>query len=167
MQLHLEHEAFYSHILSVKVDGKAEMAILRDVQRHPSKPTIMHMDFLRVNETETLRMSVPLHFENEDTCVGVKTGGGQINHIVSQVEVSCLAKDLPEFITVDVGNVELGASLHMSEITLPEGVTLVELEHDHDLAVVNVVKPRGIAEEDETPAAEEGGEEAAPEATED
>jgi len=156
LQQHLENEAFYSHVLNVKVDGKAEKAILRDLQRHPSKPVILHIDFLRINENEKLSTNVPIHFLNEDICVGVKTGGGNITHLVVQLEVSCLPKDIPEFITVDMENVDLGASVHMSEITLPEGITLVELEHGHDLAIANVVKPRGEAVEEET----EGGTEA-------
>ncbi len=151
---HLENEAFYSHILNVKVDGKSEKAVLRDVQRHPSNPVIMHIDLLRVDEKARIHMSVPLHFTNEEKCVGVKTGGGSITHLMTQVEVSCLAGDLPEYIEVDLEKVEAGASVHLSEITLPKGIELVELAHGHDLAVVSVLKPRGGAGEDEAGAGE-------------
>ncbi len=152
---HLENEAFYSHILNVKVDGKSEKAVLRDVQRHPSDPIIMHIDLLRVDENASITMSVPLHFTNEEKCVGVKTGGGSITHLMTQVEVSCLARDLPEYIEVDLSTVEAGASVHLSEITLPKGVELVELAHGHDLAVVSVLKPRGAtADEEAAPSGE-------------
>lgn len=146
---HLEHEAFYSHILKVKVDGKTQKAVLRDVQRHPSKALILHIDLLRVSEKESIRMNVPLHFKNEESCEGVKSGGGIITHLVTQVEVQCLAKDLPEYIEVDLLNVNVGESVHLSDIKLPEGVELIESANAHDLAVVNVLKPRGGADDDE------------------
>ena len=132
---HLEHEAFYSHILTIKVDGKNQKAVLRDVQRHPAKPVIMHVDFLRVSESESIRMSVPLHFLNEDTCVGVKMGGGLITHLVTQLEVQCKAKDLPEYIEVDMKDIDVGDSVHLSDLKIPTGVELMELIHGHDLAV--------------------------------
>ncbi|VAW82051.1 LSU ribosomal protein L25p [hydrothermal vent metagenome] len=150
LQQHLEHESFYSHILSVNVDGKPHKAILRDLQRHPSKQVILHIDFLRISDTEKLRISVPVHFINEDDCVGVKAGGGSITHHLVQLDVSCLPKDIPEFITVDMADIELGSSVHLSEVTLPENVSLVELDHGHDLAIVNVIKPRGEVIEEET-----------------
>ena len=148
--LHLEQEAFYSHILGVKIDGKLEKAVLRDVQRHPSKPRIMHIDFLRVSETEKLRMNVPLHFTNEDIAIGVKEEGGVVSHLSTEVEVSCLAKDLPEYIEVDLTNLELGQSIHLSELIIPSGVELVELSHGeaHDQAIVNIHKPKKIIEEE-------------------
>ena len=150
LMLHLEQEAFYSHILSVKVGGKAEKAVLRDVQRHPSKPRILHVDFLRVSETEKLRMNVPLHFMNADIAIGVKQDGGVVSHLSSDVEVSCLAKDLPEYIEVDLANLELGQSVHLSELKLPSGVELVELSHGeaHDQAIVNIHKAKKIVEEE-------------------
>ena len=164
----LENEAFYSHILTINVDGKGEQVILRDLQRHPSKPTVMHADFQRISATEKMHMTVPLHFENEDIAVGVKDEGGLISHNATDVEVLCLASNLPEYLTVDVAALELGQSLHLSDITLPEGVELVQLNHDHDLAVVTIHKPRAVveeedvvAEEGEVAAAEGEGEEAA------
>jgi len=151
----LENEAFYSHILTVNVDGKGEKVILRDLQRHPSKPTVMHADFQRISATEKMTMTVPLHFENEDIAIGVKDEGGMISHNATDVEVSCLASNLPEYLTVDVATLELGQSLHLSDITLPEGVELVQLNHDHDLAIVTIHKPRAAAVEEDV-VAEEG-----------
>jgi len=152
--LHLEHEAFYSHILTIDVDGAREKAVLKDVQRHPSAPVIMHIDLLRVDDKHKIQMSVPLHFLNEEVCVGVKTGGGNISHLMSQVDVTCMAKDLPEFIEVDMANINVGESLHMSDMKLPQGIELVELQHGHDLAVVSVMKPKGGGTGDE---ADSGG----------
>jgi large subunit ribosomal protein L25 len=161
VMLNLEHEAFYSHILSVKLDGKTEKAILRDVQRHPCKPIILHLDLLRVSEDHAIRVNVPLHFVNEDTCVGVKTGGGMVSHQLTDVEVECLPRHLPEFISVDVASLNVGESLHLSELSLPEGVSIVALSQgpEHDLSVVSILKPRGAAvEEGEGGEAAEGAE---------
>ena len=164
----LENEAFYSHILDLKVDGKGEQVILRDLQRHPSKPRIMHVDFQRVSATEKIHMHVPLHFLNEETAPGVKVGGGIVSHLMIDVEVSCLPKDLPEFIEVDLAALELNGSIHMSELKLPAGVQILELTHGeaHDHAVVSIHLPRAAKEATEeeaapteaaaTPAAPEG-----------
>lgn len=160
----LENEAFYSHILTLIIDGKEEQAVLKDLQRHPFKPAVLHADFMRVSATEKLRMNVPLHFLGEDVAPGVKEGGGVISHLINDVEVSCLAKDLPEFIEVDVSGVELNATVHLSDLILPKGVELVELSHggEHDQPVVSIHLTRGSIEteasEDE-PAGEdkEGG----------
>lgn len=162
----LENEAFYSHVLTVKVDGRTEEVILRDVQRHPARPVIMHMDFQRVSKDRAIHVHVPLHFVNEDKCEGVKLGGGIISKILVEVEVSCLPQNLPEYIEVDLLSLQVGDSVHLSELKLPQGVSLVALSHgnvaDHDTAVVSVHKPRGAAEEEEaapaegTPAAGEG-----------
>ncbi|SIT71150.1 LSU ribosomal protein L25P [Ectothiorhodosinus mongolicus] len=161
------YEAFYSHILTVKLPGKkAERVILRDIQRHPIKPLILHMDLQRVVENEALRVHVPLHFLNEEICVGVKTGGGMISHQAVEVEVECLPKDLPEYIEVDVAELNVGDSLHLSQIILPAGVSIVALQQgeDHDLPVVSVLKTRGAAGADDEAADEaEGGEQATPE----
>jgi len=161
LMLHLQHEAFYSHILTINLQGKAEKAVLRDLHRHPSKPIILHADFLRVKENEELRMHVPLHFLNEDTAVGVKQQGGIVSHLSTDVEVSCLAKDLPEYIEVDLANLAVGESIHLSELKLPAGVTLVELMHgpEHDQPVVSMHKPRGGGEAEAEPGEEAGGEE--------
>jgi len=147
----LDQEAFYSHILTVEVAGKSQRAILRDLQRHPYKPTILHMDLLRVREDTAINVHVPLHFLNEDTCPGVKLEGGVISHNIVELEISCLPKHLPEFIEVDAGELKLNESLHLSDIKVPEGVTIVELSHgdDHDHVVVSVNVKREIEIEPE------------------
>jgi len=149
LQRNLEHEAFYSHILTVKSGGTETSAILRDLQRHPSKPVILHADLQRVSATETLRTHVPLHFMGEDVAPGVKAGG-LVSHEVTDVEVECLPKDLPEFIEVDVSGMEIGDSIHLSGLVMPAGVVLVELERgeDHDLGVVTIHAKRGGGEEE-------------------
>ncbi len=155
---HLESEAFFSHIISLKVGDKSENVILKDLQRHPSKGHTMHADFLRVSKTHKLQTNVPLHFLNEETCKGVKLQGGKIVHNMMQLEVSCLPADLPEYIEVDLADVELGGVVHISDLTLPKDVTSVSLSpgEDHDLPVATCNKPRGMtADEIE----EEGGEE--------
>jgi large subunit ribosomal protein L25 len=156
----LENEAFYSHVLTVKVGGNTHEAILRDVQRHPARPVIMHMDFQRISKDKPIHVHVPLHFVNEDKCEGVKLGGGIISKILVEVEVSCLPQNLPEYIEVDLLNLQVGESIHLSELKLPEGISLVALSHgsiaDHDTAVVSVHKPRGALEEEEAAASAEG-----------
>ena len=158
---HLEHEAFYSHILNVSVDGKAQKAVLKDVQRHPSKAKIMHVDFLRVSEKDKIHMHVPLHFINEEVAPGVKIGGGLVSHLMSSVDIVCLAKDLPEYLEVDLGNLNTGESLHLSDIKLPDGVEIPALAQgpDHDLPVASIHAKKGGGEEgEEAPAAGEAGE---------
>lgn len=158
----LENEAIYTQVLSLKVGKKAQQVILRDLQRHPYKQLIMHADFFRINAKENINVTVPFHFINTDNCVGVKIGGGLLNHLMSEVEVTCLPKDIPEFIEVDVKDIELGASLHLSELTLPKGVEIVALTHgeDHDAGVAAVNKTR---EEKTTDTAEEATDGAAEE----
>src|SRR5690606_10243944 len=124
---HLEHEAFYSHIITLTVDDKAEDVILKDLQRHPAKPVILHADFLRVSKTKKFSTSVPLHFINETSCKGVKMQGGVISHNMTQLEISCLPADLPEYIEVDLAEVELGQIVHISDLKLPKGVESVAL----------------------------------------
>ncbi len=165
----LENEAFYSHILTIKQGKNEEQAILKDLQRHPSKPVIMHMDLLRVSANEKLRIHAPLHFLNEEDAPGVKEGG-LVSHSQTEIEISCLPKDLPEFIDVDISALELDASIHLSEISLPAGVEAVELTHGegHDSVIVSIHMARGAQETDdveegeaaaEGEAATEGGEE--------
>ena len=141
-------EAFYTHILTLNVDGKPVQALLKDMQRHPFKPKILHLDFQRVDGEHALHTRIPLHFINEETAPAVKAGG-KVQHSATDVEITCLPKDLPEFIAVDVATVELGQTLHLSNLKLPAGVTLVELAKgaDHDQAVVSVLLPRGSSEE--------------------
>lgn len=145
----LEHEAFYSHILTIKVEGKSQKAILREIQRHPFKPKILHLDLLRVREDTEITVHVPLHFINEDACIGVKLEGGVISHNLVEIEISCLPKHLPEFIEIDVSDLKLNESIHLSELKVPEGVTIIELAHGegHDHVVVSVHAKRAIEEE--------------------
>jgi large subunit ribosomal protein L25 len=160
----LEHEAFYSHILTIKVGGSETRAVLRDLQRHPSKPFVQHMDLQRVSETEKIRMHVPLHFLGEEIAPGVKAGG-MISHEIIEVEVECLPKDLPEYIEADISGMDVGDSLHLSDLAIPGGVDLLELARGegHDLGVVSIHAKRGTEEVEEEAAPEaaaEGGEEA-------
>ena len=147
---HLDHEAFYSHILSLNVDGNQQNVVLKDLHRHPSKPFILHLDLLRVSADEKIKMHVPLHFLNETKAVGVKEGG-KISHTIVDLEISCLPKDLPEYIEVDVAEMNIGEALHLSDITLPEGVEIpsLALGEDHDLPVVAIHAVRGGKEEEE------------------
>lgn len=153
----LESEAFYSQILTVNVDGKGTKAVLKDLQRHPSKPIVLHADFLRVSAKDKLHMNVPLHFINEDKAPGVAEGG-LLTHSMNNVEIICQADQLPEYLEVDVAHLETGHALHLSDIKLPAGVELVALSHgpDHDLPVASI-KTRGAVEE--APAEEEAAEE--------
>lgn len=162
----LENEAFYSHILTVNIDGQPVQAVLKDLQRHSYRPIILHMDLQRISETEELRMHVPLHFIGEAVAPGVKLGGGIISHLVTDVEVSCLPKYLPEFLEVDVSNLQLNETLHLSDIKLPEGVKIIALTHgpEHDLPVVSVHVPRAAVEAEAAPAAEAAAAPAAGEA---
>lgn len=148
---HLESEAFYSHIITLEIDGTAQSVILKDLQRHPAKPVVLHADFLRVSADSAITVSVPLHFLNENSCKGVKVGGGIVNHTMTQLEISCLPGKLPEFLEVDLIDLEIGATLHISDIKLPEGVSSVALSHgeDHDLPVATVTKPRGMSDDAE------------------
>jgi len=158
----LEHEAFYSHILSIKIDGSETRAILRDLQRHPSRPVILHMDLQRISETEKLKTHAPLHFIGEDVAPGVKEGG-LVSHDLTEVSIECLPKDLPEFIEVDISALDIGDSIHLSGLTVPEGVTLIELARGegHDQSVVSIHVKRVVEEIEEAPEAEAGAEEAA------
>jgi len=140
----LAHEAVYSHVLDVKVDGRTEKAVLKQIQRHPAKPQILHIDFLRVDATHKLKVHVPLHFVNESTSVGVKKGG-VIGHVMTDVEIACMPNALPEYIEVDMANVDVGAILHLSDLVLPAGVEIPVLQQgpEHDLPVVQMAKPKG------------------------
>ena len=133
-----EDEAFFSRIISLEVGGKKQDAIVKDLQRHPSKDRILHVDFFRVQMDQEIIVEVPLHFLNEDTCVGVKQGGGNISHPMTSVEISCLPGLLPEFIEVDIADLEVGSSIHMSGLNLAEGLTIPILAQgaDYDQVVV-------------------------------
>lgn len=144
---HLKTEAFYSHILTLKLDGKDQQVVLKDMMRHPVKDTIMHLDLQRVLADVLLRMHVPLHFLNAEIAPGVKTGGGIVEHHLNQVEVECLPKDLPEYIEVDLANLELNEAIHLSQLKLGAGVSLVQLKHDNDQSVAVIHLPRAAVEE--------------------
>lgn len=163
-----ENEAFFSHILNIHIDGKVHNAVVKDMQRHPYKPIIMHMDLLRINMNEVMTMNVPLHFIGEDDAPGVKDGG-TVSHLLNSVEISCLPSKLPEYIAVNISDLALNHIVHLSDLVLPEGVTLTELEGEekNDLPVVHitVLKVKEETEEEVTaegeaaPAAGEGSEE--------
>lgn len=160
VQNKLANEAVYSHVLQLNVGGKVQNAVLKGMQRHPAKDTIIHMDFMRVNMNEKIKVHVPLHFINEETSVGVKAGG-VVTHSMVEIEVACLPSDLPEYIEVDLAAVDIGSSVHLAEISAPTGVEILALTHgdDHNLPVAQVVKTRGPAsdeEEDVAVAGEEG-----------
>ena len=157
---HLENEAFYSQLLQLSVDGgESVRTLLKDVQRHPYKQQVLHLDFMRVVAGAELQVAVPLHFINEDICVGVKAGGGMITHNENEVLVACRPRDIPEGIDVDMAALNIGDSVHLSQLTMPEGVRLVDLHEagdDSDRAVAAVNAPRiEIEPEDvEAPAAD-------------
>ncbi len=148
----LKKEAFHSSILDLEVAGKAEKALLRAFQMHPFKPLVLHVDFQRVSATEKIHVKVPLHFINQETAPGVKLGHGIVNHIVNDLEVSCLPADLPEFIEVDLGKAELGQTIHLADLKLPKGVTVI-VHGDDNPAIANIALPAGGVSE-----AAEGGE---------
>lgn len=173
----LENEAFYSSILTLDIGGTKEKAVIKDIQRHPAKAKVLHMDFLRVSATEKLTMRIPLHFIGADVAPGVKQQGGVVQHHMTDVEIRCLPADLPEFIAVDISELELDQSIHMSGLKLPKAVELVDSIEDteHDHTVVSIHIPKVVVEEEpveeeveaaaegEEAAAEEGGKQEKPE----
>jgi large subunit ribosomal protein L25 len=150
----LKKEAFHSSILDMKIDGKAEKVVLRDFQVHAYKQLVMHVDFQRVDPNEKLHVKVPLHFVNADIAPVVKLSGGVISHVLNELDVSCLPKDLPEFIEVDLSGMADGASFHVSDLKLPAGVTAVHAKDNPTIAVA--VIPRGAKADTDAAA---GGEE--------
>ncbi len=166
----LENEAFYTQVLTLNIGKNKEDVILRDLQRHPFKPVIMHADFLRIDKNKTLHITVPIHFANEETCHGVKMEGGMLNRLTNDVEISALPKNLPEYLELDVAELKLGETLHLSDIKCPEGVEIIALtheedeDHDYDLGVASVIELRKEAEpaaesaEAEEATASDGGE---------
>jgi len=178
----LDNESFYSSILNIKVGEKSQAAIVKDVQRHPAKRQIMHIDLQRVVEDQEIKVNVPIHYLNEDIAVGVKTGGGKVSHLMNEVEVVCLPKHLPEYLEVDIADLELDAMLMLSDIKLPKDVSIPALaqgpEQDRPIVSIHIIKEVVIEEEEleegleaaalegegeaeaegEAPPAEEGGE---------
>lgn len=144
---HLAHEAVYSHVLDIVIGDKTEKAVLKHIQRHPAKPIILHMDFMRVDDIHKLKVHVPLHFTNEAISVGVKKGG-VVTHAMVDVEVLCMPSALPEFIEVDLAAVDVGATVHLSDLILPAGVEIPALMHgpEHDHPVAQIIKGRASDE---------------------
>jgi len=152
--LQFRHEAFHASILDLNLDGKKEQVLLRDYQMHPVRNTIQHIDFQRVSATEKIHVKVPFHFINQEVAPGVKLAHGVVTHVMTEADVNCLPKNLPEFIEVDLSTLEAGHSIHLSEIKLPKGVEFVQLAHGDDAAVASIPVPRGgVAAEDEEEAA--------------
>ena len=143
--------ALYSRLMDIVVEGASQQAVVRDLQRNPASGRVAHIDFQRVSANRELTVSVPLHYINEEDCVGVKMGGASIIHNLTEVEISCLPADLPEYIEVDMADVDVGFSVHLSGLALPAGVTIVALTYgeDRDIPVVSVAVRRGGAEEEE------------------
>ncbi len=146
----LKNEAFHSSVLSLNLDGAKESVLLRDYQMHPYKQQVMHVDFLRVDADHKIHVKVPLHFLNADIAPGVKLGGGVVSHLMTEVEVVCLPANLPEFIEVDLANLDAGHSLHLSELKLPAGVEIVALTRGEDHGVANILAVRGGGGEGES-----------------
>jgi len=147
----LRHESAYSHILTVNVSGQKQQVLLKALQRHPVKPRIVHVDFLRVNANEKIHVNVPLHFLGEEQAPGVKIENGVVSHLMIDVEISCLPANLPEFIEVDISSLSLGQSIHLSELKLPKGVEIVALAHhglEHDATVVTISATRATTAAD-------------------
>jgi large subunit ribosomal protein L25 len=153
----LQNESFYSSVLNIKVGSKSQAAVVKDVQRHPARPIVMHIDLQRIVEDEEIKMNIPIHFVGEDVAPGVKAGG-TVSHLITDVEVQCLPKHLPEYFEVDVSKLELDEMLHLSDIKVPEGVEIPELaqgpEHDQAIVSVHMVKVAVIEEDVEDEAAE-------------
>jgi large subunit ribosomal protein L25 len=163
----LEREAFHSAIIDLKTEGGSQQVILREVQMHPYRPLVLHMDFQRIKASETLHMKIPLHFEGSDVAPGVKVDGGILAHTMTELDITCLPKDLPEYIAVDVSTLGMNESLHLSDVQLPEGVelTVTAYHEGEDPTVATITAPKVVEEEEEVlteegDAAAEGAEEA-------
>ncbi|MEI6737208.1 MAG: 50S ribosomal protein L25/general stress protein Ctc [Pseudomonadota bacterium] len=150
----LRLEAFHASILDMELDGKLEQVLLRDVQMHAWKQNVLHIDFQRIDPAKKIHMKVPLHFVNADISPGVKQSGGMVSHIINELNISCLPKDLPEFIEVDLKDLAAGHSIHISQLKLPAGVESIALHRKDDQSVATIIIPRAVAsEEAETAAA--------------
>ena len=160
--LQFRHEAFHASILTLNLEGSKESVLLRDYQMHPVRNTIQHIDFQRVNENEKIHVKVPFHFVNAEVSPGVKLNGGIVAHIMTEANISCLPKNLPEFIEVDLAALDIGQSVHLSQIKVAEGVEFVQLSHSNDAAVASVAKPRAVVEEVVAKPAEGAADVAAP-----
>ena len=150
----MEHEAFYTSILTLTLGDVSQPVVVKDVQRHPSRRQVLHLDFQRIREDEKITLNVPIHFLGADIAVGVKEQGGEVSVQLTEVEVSCLPKDLPEYIEVDITDLQLNQRLHLADLQIPEGVELPALVHGQDPSIVNIIPPRR-EEEDAVPELEE------------
>jgi len=154
----LENESFYSSVLNIKVGDKSQAAIVKDIQRHPARPIVMHIDLQRIVEDQVIKMNVPIHFVGGDEAIGVKEGGGSVSHLRTDVEVVCLPKDLPEYFEVDISGLDLDEMMYLSDLTVPEGVEIPELAQEVEqvqaIVSIHIVKEVVIEEEVEEVAVE-------------
>lgn len=141
----LKQEAFHASILTLELGSQKQQVLLRDYQMHPWRPQVMHVDFQRVAKDQKIHMKVPLHFINAEIAPGVKVGGGSVNHVISELDVVCLPDDLPEYVEVDLANLQIGHSIRLSELTLPKGVESSQLRGGDDAVVVTIPVPRAEA----------------------
>ena len=151
LQVALQNEKFFSTLLNIKIGSENQVAILKDIQRHPAKPQVLHLDLQRVFDDVQIHMTIPLHFRNASIAPGVKTQGGVVSHLSNEIDILCLPKDLPEFLEVDLAAMNLNETKRLADVPLPPGVELVALKHGRNDAVVSIHHPR--AEEVETVAA--------------
>lgn len=153
-----QEEAFYSHVLTLNIDGKPVECLLKDMQRHPFKQLVMHLDFIRIDANHAVHTNAPIHFINEEN---IAKSGANINHHVNEIAISCLPKDLPEFIEVDLADMEVGQTIHLSDVKLPKGVTSDELAkgESHDQAIVSANAPKGKVDDEEAEEEEVASEE--------
>lgn len=142
----LRQEAFHASVLTLNINGDKQAVLLRDSQMHPWRAEVMHVDFQRVSKDRKIHMKVPLHFINQEVAPGVKTGGGIVSHVLTELDITCLPDLLPEYITVDLGELQLGQTIHLSDIQYPEGVESVALSHGDNQALVTIQVPRGEKE---------------------
>ena len=150
----MQREAFHTSILTLNLGEVSQAVVVKDVQHHPSRRQVLHLDFQRIREDEKITLNVPIHYLGQDVAVGVKEQGGEIAVLLTDVEVSCLPKDLPEYIEVDISSLELNQRLHLTDLAVPEGVELPALAHEQDPSIVAINPPRR-EEEDEVPELEE------------
>ncbi|MCW5619519.1 MAG: 50S ribosomal protein L25/general stress protein Ctc [Burkholderiales bacterium] len=146
----LKLEAFHASILTLNLEGQKQQVLLRDYQMHPWRLDVMHVDFQRVAKDRKIHMKVPLHFVNAEIAPGVKMGGGTVSHVLTELDINCLPADLPEYIEIDLANLQVGHSVHLSELKLPSGVESVQLRAGEDLVVATIQVPRGEAAAEET-----------------
>jgi large subunit ribosomal protein L25 len=146
LALHLKHETFLASILTLNLEGEKQQVLLRDIQMHPWRAAVVHVDFQRVAKDKKIHMKVPLHFINADIAPGVKTSGGTINHVMTELDIICLPDDLPNYIEVDLANLELGHSIHLADLKLPQGVLSTQLRGGDNAVVANVAVPKAEVE---------------------